>query len=55
MPVGSRLRGRARLKAVDTGPMGSFKCTIGAAIEIEGTDKPACVADQVFLLFPHEE
>ncbi len=55
VPVGSRLRGRARLKAVDTGPMGSFKCTIGAAIEIEGTDKPACVADQVFLLFPHEE
>ncbi|RMF75136.1 MAG: MaoC family dehydratase [Alphaproteobacteria bacterium] len=55
VPVGSRLRGRARLKAVEEGPMGSLKCTIAAAVEIEGGDKPACVADQVFLLFPREE
>ncbi len=54
VPVGSRLRGRAQLKAVEDGPMGSVKCTIAAAIEIEGSDKPACVADQVFLLFPCE-
>ncbi|GIX17069.1 MAG: MaoC family dehydratase [Rhodothalassiaceae bacterium] len=52
VPVGGRLRGRAELKAVEPGPMGSFKCTIAAAIELEGSDKPACVAEQLFLLFP---
>lgn len=52
VPVGSRLRGRFVLKDVAEGPMGALKCTVAASVEIEGGDKPACVADQVFLLFP---
>ncbi|GAB4571696.1 MAG: MaoC family dehydratase [Rhodothalassiaceae bacterium] len=52
VPVGARVRGRFRLKALAEGPMGSLKCTVTATVEIEGKDKPGCVADQIFLLFP---
>lgn len=51
VPVGSRLRGRFVLKSVEAGPMGSAKCTMTAVVEIEDADKPACVAEPVFLLF----
>ncbi|GAK33042.1 putative enoyl-CoA hydratase 1 [Iodidimonas nitroreducens] len=52
VPVGSRVRGSFVLKATAAGPMGSLKCTVTSTVEIEGGQKPACVADQVFLLFP---
>jgi acyl dehydratase len=44
--VGSRLRGRYAIKAVEDIP-GGKQVTMQATIEIEGQDKPACVAESV--------
>jgi len=52
VPADSRLRGRFTLQSLDAGPGGSVKATIQGAVEIEGQAKPACVAEQVVLLFP---
>jgi acyl dehydratase len=41
---GSRLRGRATIVACDDVP-GGVQLTIRITVEIEGADKPACVAD----------
>ncbi len=51
VPAGARIRGRFVLRAVTSGPQGSLKCTMISTAEIEGVDRPACVADQIFLLF----
>lgn len=48
--VGSRLRMRATLQAVDPIPGGS-RVTITQTFEIEGQDKPAAVADSVVAYF----
>lgn len=52
VPVGSRVRARFTLKEVAPGQMGSLRCTLAATVEIEGGERPACVADGIFLLFP---
>ncbi|MBL8376977.1 MAG: MaoC family dehydratase [Burkholderiales bacterium] len=44
--VGSRLRGRYAIKSVEDIP-GGKQVTMTATIEIEGQDKPACVAESV--------
>ena len=46
VPVGSRLRGRFTMKAVEDIP-GGVQMTMLATIELEGADKPACVAESV--------
>ena len=46
VPVGSRLRGRFVLQAFEPLP-GGAQLTIVATVEIEGADKPACVAESV--------
>ena len=46
VPVGSRLRGRFMLKAVED-IAGGVQMTMLATIELEGVDKPACVAESV--------
>ena len=46
VPVGSRLRGRFMLKAVED-IAGGVQLTMLATIELEGVDKPACVAESV--------
>lgn len=44
--VGSRLRGRFKLKAYE--PIeGGAQLTVEVTIELEGSDKPACVAESV--------
>ena len=44
--VGSRLRGRFRLKIYE--PLeGGAQLTVEVTVEIEGSDKPACVAESV--------
>jgi acyl dehydratase len=44
--VGSRLRGRFRLKAYE--PIeGGAQLTVEVTMEIDGSDKPACVAESV--------
>ena len=46
VPVGSRLRGRFTIKEVEDIP-GGVQLTMLATIEIEGAEKPACVAESV--------
>lgn len=45
VPSGSNVRGRFALKAVDEKKPGQFLITYGVSVEIEGSDKPALIAD----------
>jgi acyl dehydratase len=51
VPVGSRVRVNVTIKSVTEAPAGK-QLTVGHVIEIEGQDKPACVAETVVLLLP---
>jgi acyl dehydratase len=46
VPAGSRLRGHFRLLAFDPLP-GGAQLTVEVTMELEGSDKPACVAESV--------
>ena len=46
VPVGSRVRGGAEIAAVDEIP-GGLQTTITITIEVEGSDKPACVIESL--------
>jgi acyl dehydratase len=48
VPSGSRIRGRFRVLAVDDVDLGR-RATVEATVELEGADKPACVAELVIL------
>ena len=47
VPVGSRIRGRFRIDAVEDVP-GGRQATVSITIEREGQEKPACVAEALF-------
>ncbi|WP_288579915.1 MaoC family dehydratase [uncultured Methylobacterium sp.] len=47
--VGSRLRGRVRVAAALDVPPRGLRTTYGVTVEIEGGEKPACLADAVVL------
>ncbi len=49
VPVGSRVRARGAIREVSSTPAGT-QAVIRYTIEIEGADKPACVAETVILL-----
>ncbi|GAA0034430.1 MULTISPECIES: MaoC family dehydratase [Brevibacterium] len=49
VPVGSRLRDTATLTDVTRGPKGT-QMIISHVIEIEGEDRPACIAEMVSLV-----
>lgn len=49
VPVGSRLRAHARIADVTDTPRGR-QVVIGYTIEMEGSDKPACVAETIVVL-----
>jgi acyl dehydratase len=49
--VGSRVRSRVTINAVTDLPAGK-QLTVDHIVEIEGQDKPACVAQTVVLLLP---
>ncbi len=51
VPVGSRLRGHGRIVSVDEAK-GGVQVTVRIIVEIDGADKPACVADTVSRFFP---
>ena len=46
VPVGSKLRGRFTFKDIEDIP-GGVQLTMIATLEVEGADKPACVAETV--------
>ena len=54
VPVGSRIRGRFRIEAVDEVP-GAAQLTVATTIELEGSDKPACVAEALFRFYTRFE
>jgi len=52
VPVGSRLRARAKLLAADGIDSGGYQFTWNVTIEREGSDKPACVAESITRRYP---
>jgi acyl dehydratase len=52
VPVGSRVRARAKLLAADPIDNGGYQFTWNVAIEREGSDKPACVAESINRRYP---
>ena len=52
VPVGSRLRARAKLLAADTIDHGGYQFTWNVTIEREGSDKPACIAESISRRYP---
>lgn len=51
VPVGSRLRGRGQIVAVEEAK-GGVQVTVRVTVEAEGNDEPACIADTVSRFFP---
>ena len=51
VPVGSRVRGGVELLSLKPASMGSQLAT-RVTVEVEGSDKPACVAETLALLVP---
>ena len=51
-PVGSRLRGRMRLLAAEPVEKDGMQLTWQITVEIEGSDKPVCVAESLVRRYP---
>ncbi|MHB1138291.1 MAG: MaoC family dehydratase [Microthrixaceae bacterium] len=51
VPTGSNLRGRGQVVAVEEAK-GGVQITVRVTVEVQGADKPACVADTVSRFFP---
>lgn len=47
LKVGSRVRGRAQLVSAEATKDGGVQAVIRVSVEIEGGDKPGCVADTI--------
>ena len=52
VPVGSRLRGRMTLKAVEWIEQGGLQMTWSVIVEREGHDKPVCIAESISRRYP---
>src|SRR4051812_3955692 len=48
VPVGSKVRADATLAKVEEVGGGGFQATLAVTVEIEGQDKPGCVAEVVY-------
>ncbi|MFM7273084.1 MAG: MaoC family dehydratase [Gammaproteobacteria bacterium] len=51
VPVGKRIRGRGEVVAVEE-VKGAVQAIVRITVEIEGSDRPACVADTISRFFP---
>ena len=51
VPAGSRIRGRGEVVSV-TEEKGGVQAVVRVTVEIEGADRPACVADTISRFFP---
>ena len=51
VPVGARLRGAGQIVEVEEAK-GGVQVTVRVTLEVEGSDKPACIADTVSRFFP---
>ncbi len=52
VPAGSQLRGRISIGAADDASHGGLRVTYGVTIEIQGGDRPACVAELIAVHYP---
>jgi acyl dehydratase len=52
VPVGSRLRGSAEHTKVEEVKGGAVQSTVRVTVEIEGSDRPACVIDTISRYVP---
>ena len=51
VPAGGRVRARFKIVKVEDAPQG-LRLTTAAIVELEGSEKPACVAELVGILIP---
>ncbi|KNX36319.1 MaoC family dehydratase [Luteipulveratus halotolerans] len=51
VPVGSKVRAGAELLALEPASLG-YQSSVKVTVEIEGADKPACVAEVLYLIVP---
>ncbi len=49
--VGARIRGRQKLLAADDMPNGGIRMTYQLTVEIEGDERPACVAETMSIAY----
>ena len=54
VPVGSRVRGGGELVKVEEVKNGGVQATVRITVEIEGSDRPACVVDTISRFYPEE-
>jgi acyl dehydratase len=52
VPVGSRVRGVGQLVAAEEVKGGAVQATVRVTVEIEGSDRPACVVDTISRFVP---
>ncbi len=52
VPVGSRVRGVGELVAAEEVKGGAVQATVRVTVEVEGSEKPACVADTISRFVP---
>lgn len=52
VPAGARIRGQFRFGGARTRDAGGVEITVKAVVEIEGNDRPAVVADWLFVAVP---
>ncbi len=55
VPVGSRLRGGAELIEAEVVKGGAVQAKVRVTVEIEGSDRPACVIDTISRYYPEEK
>ena len=51
VPSGARIRGRGEVVAV-TEEKGGVQAVVRVTVEVEGSDRPACIADTISRFFP---
>jgi acyl dehydratase len=54
VPVGSRIRGGGELLKAEDVKGGGVQTTVRVTVEIEGSDRPACVIDTISRFYPKE-
>ena len=52
VPAGGRIRARVQLTSVEAQGEGRYKAMFATTIELEGSDRPACIAESIALLSP---
>lgn len=52
VPAGSRVRARLRVKTAEDVKNGGLRVVGEATVELEGSDRPACVAETISVVYP---